>query len=141
MDIGRRELAVLAERLGLDEPDLQLRGVRPASGPCNVLQVRAQFAGHAPTFTGHGARGVSAENVARMLADEVDAYLASEACVDEYLADQRLVPMALASGGSFSTTAASDHLRSNARLVEKFLPVEISVDEQAHNHWRVTVLR
>lgn len=140
-DIGRRELAVLAERFGLAEPALRLRGVRPANGPGNVLQVLAAFEGHTPTFTGHGERGVSAETVARTLADDVDVYLKSGACIDEHLADQLLVPMALAGGGAFTTTTASDHLRSNARLVEKFLPVEITLDEQGPDLWRVTVAR
>jgi RNA 3'-terminal phosphate cyclase (ATP) len=140
-DIGRRELAVLGERLRLGEADLRLRAVRPANGPGNVLQVRAGFEHHAPTFTGHGARGVSAETVANQLANDVDAYLQSGACIDEHLADQLLLPMALAGGGGFTTTAASDHLRSNAALIEKFLPVEISLQEQSTACWRVDIRR
>ncbi len=141
VDIGRRELAVLAERFGLEEPDLRLRGVRPANGPGNVLQVLARFDGYGATFTGHGARGVSAETVARTLADDVDAYLASSACIDEHLADQLLLPMALAGGGAFTTAKASDHLRSNAGLIEKFLAVEIAIDQQSVDVWRVTISR
>lgn len=46
--------------------------------------------------------------------------------------------MALAGGGSFTTHVISDHLASNARLIEKFLPVEF--DWQPHaGGWRVTV--
>ena len=139
-DIGRRELAVLGERFGLEDDALQLRSVRPANGPGNVLQLQASFDKHAPVFTGHGARGISAENVARNLAQDVESYLASEACIDEHLSDQLLLPMALAGGGSFTTTAASDHLRSNAALIEKFLPVEFTIEE-AGSHWRVSVTR
>jgi RNA 3'-terminal phosphate cyclase (ATP) len=137
--IGRRELAVLAERLGLGEESLNLHSVRPANGPGNVLQVQARFARHTATFTGHGARGVSAETVAHNLADEVDAYLQSGACIDTHLSDQLLLPMALAGGGSFTTTAASEHLRSNAALIEKFLPVEISCEEMSPSCWRVSI--
>lgn len=140
-DIGRRELAVLGERFGLGEADLRLRSVRPANGPGNVVQVRAIFEHHAPTFTGHGARGVSAETVARLLGNEVETYLQSGACIDEHLADQLLLPMALAGGGAFTTTAASEHLRSNAALIEKFLPVEISVNEQSPACCRITISR
>ena len=141
MDIGRRELAVLGERFALPEASLRLRGVRPANGPGNVVSLQARFDHHAPTFVGHGARGVSAENVARSVAKAADAYLASNACIDEHAADQLLLPMALAGGGTFTTTAASDHLLSNARVIEKFLPVEIAIDEVGDALWRVVVSR
>jgi RNA 3'-terminal phosphate cyclase (ATP) len=41
--------------------------------------------------------------------------------VDEHLADQLLLPLALAGGGSFATGQVSDHLRSNALVIETFL--------------------
>jgi RNA 3'-terminal phosphate cyclase (ATP) len=47
-------------------------------------------------------------------------YLAGTAPVGEHLADQLLLPMALASGGEFTTTMVSEHLRSNALVVERF---------------------
>ncbi len=54
----------------------------------------------------------------------------------EHLSDQLLLPMALAGGGSFTTHVISDHLTSNARLIEKFLPVEFEW-ARAGNGWRV----
>lgn len=139
--IGRRELDVLGERLGLDESALELRSVRPAIGPGNALSVRVRHALHCETFTGHGERGVMAEQVAGKLADEVRAYLDSPACVGEHLGDQLLLPMALAGGGEFTTTTISEHLSSNARLIEKFLPVEIDWQALGPAHWRVVVGR
>jgi len=135
--IGRRELQVLGERLGLDEHAQRLESVRPI-GPGNAVLVRVRHAQHTETFTGHGERGVAAEQVAQRLANEVRAYLESSACIGEHLADQLLLPMALAGGGGFTTTTVSDHLSSNARLIEKFLPVEI-VWEQVAEGWKVTV--
>ena len=137
--IGRRELEVLGAQLGLDESVLHLRSVRPAIGPGNALMVRVHHQAHAETFTGHGERGVLAESIARRLADEVRAYLDSPACIGEHLSDQLLLPMALAGGGALTTTAVSDHLSSNARLIEKFLAVEIAWEQIAQDHWRVTV--
>lgn len=137
-EIGRRELAVLSARFGLDEAALQFRAVRPAVGPANVVMLRATFGGHATVFTGHGARGVSAETVAGRVADETQAFLDSGAAVDEHLADQLLLPMALAGGGGFTAAVASDHLRSNAALIEKFLPVEFAIDADG-GRWRIDV--
>jgi RNA 3'-terminal phosphate cyclase (ATP) len=140
-DIGRRELAVLAERLGLPEDAQHLRSLRPPKGPGNRVLVRVRHGAHVSTFAGHGERGVSAEAVANRVADEAQAYLDSGACIDEHLADQLLLPMALAGGGAFTTTAPSDHLRSNAALIEKFLPVEIAWVEQGAGVWRVSIAR
>jgi RNA 3'-terminal phosphate cyclase (ATP) len=137
--IGRRELEVLGERLGLTEDALHLRSVRPAIGPGNALMVRVRHAAHVETFTSHGERGVPAEKVAERLADAVKSYLYSSACVGEHLADQLLLPMALAGGGAFTTTAPSDHLRSNAALIEKFLAVDIGWDQLSKHHWKVAV--
>jgi len=76
--------------------------------------------------------------VGARLAGQVRTYLSGGAWVGEYLSDQLLLPMALAGGGSFTTHVISDHLASNARLIEKFLPVEF--DWQPHaGGWRVTV--
>jgi RNA 3'-terminal phosphate cyclase (ATP) len=137
--IGRRELAVIGKRLGLGEDALHLRSVRPALGPGNALLVRVQHAAHVETFTGHGERGVLAETIAEQLADKVQAYLDSGTCIGEHLADQLLLPMALAGGGAFTTTSPTDHLRSNAALIEKFLEVEISWHAVTENSWKVVV--
>ena len=67
------------------------------------------------------------------------AYLNSGACSGEHLADQLLLPMALAGGGEFTSTAPSDHLRSNAALIEKFLAVEISWEALGAKHWKIVV--
>ena len=138
-DIGLRELGVLQARFGLGEDARHLRQVRPSRGPGNALMLRVRHAFHATTFTGFGERGRSAETVAMGVADEAQVYLDSGACIDEHLGDQLLLPMALAGKGSFTTTAPSDHLRSNAALIEKFLPVEFSLDQQDETTWRVTV--
>jgi RNA 3'-terminal phosphate cyclase (ATP) len=137
--IGRRELEVLGDRLSLAEDARHLRSVRPAIGPGNALMARVRHAAHVETFTGHGERGVPAEKVAERLADHVQAYLDSGACVGEHLADQLLLPMALAGGGQFTTTAPSDHLRSNAALIEKFLAVEIGCKQLSESRWKIAI--
>lgn len=137
--IGRRELVVLARELNLGEDKLRLHDVRPAIGPGNAVMVRVEHEQHVEVFTGHGERGVTAEKVAARLAGSVRRYLDSSGCIGEHLADQLLLPMALAGGGEFTTCEASDHLRSNAALIEKFLPVDILCEAEADG-WRVRVL-
>ena len=52
-------------------------------------------------ITGFGRKGVPAEQVAGGACDEAAAYLAADVPVGTHLADQLLVPMALAGGGVF----------------------------------------
>lgn len=137
--IGKRELAIIGQALGLDESALHLHGIRTPVGPGNALVIRARFEHHTAVFTGHGQRGVTAEAVARRLVGQVRRYLASAAFADDYLADQLLLPMAMAGGGVFTCTGISDHMISNARLIEAFLPVAIVWAQEGVDCWRVRV--
>lgn len=138
--IGQRELQVLADELGLGRDALHLRRAPTAQSPANVLMLQVDGEGqHTELFDALGERGVGAEQVAQGLARRVAEYLSSDAAVGEHLSDQLLLPMALAGGGEFTTAFISDHLSSNARLIEKFLPVEIDWVQQGKRRWRVTV--
>jgi RNA 3'-terminal phosphate cyclase (ATP) len=139
--IGRRELDVVRKRLDIAEDAVSVQSVRPAKGPGNALLVRVRHSLHLETFTGYGERGLAAEAVADRLADDVRNYLDSGACIGEHLADQLLLPMALAGGGEFTTTEPTDHLRSNAALIETFLAVEIAWKQSGDKRWRVVVSR
>jgi RNA 3'-terminal phosphate cyclase (ATP) len=138
-NIGGRELETLAKRMALGRDALHLHEVRPGIGPGNALLLRVRHAQHAETFTGHGERGLTAERVAARLADEARTYLRSGACVGEHLSDQLLLPMALAGGGRFVTHVVSEHLQSNARLIERFVDVDIAWSKTAASLWTVTV--
>jgi RNA 3'-terminal phosphate cyclase (ATP) len=56
-------------------------------------------------------------------------YLAAEVPVGEHLADQLLIPLALAGRGSFLTLQLSSHVRTNMEVIKRFLPVEIMMRE------------
>jgi RNA 3'-terminal phosphate cyclase (ATP) len=77
--------------------------------------------------------------VAERLVRDVRDYIESGAHVGPHLADQLLLPMALAGSGEFITMAPTDHLKTNAALVEKFLPVEIAWEQIDKRCWRVVV--
>ncbi|EFN8659079.1 hypothetical protein C0X85_06600 [Escherichia coli O2] len=51
------------------------------------------------------------------------------AAVGEYLADQLVLPMALAGAGEFTVAHPSCHLLTNIAVVERFLPVRFSLIE------------
>jgi RNA 3'-terminal phosphate cyclase (ATP) len=69
-----------------------------------------------------------AEHVAEEACDEMDAYLRTEAALDKHLADQLIIPMALAAGRSvFTTCEVTEHLLTNIAVVEKFFDVHFHV--------------
>lgn len=121
--VAQRELDRIATQIRCHTSEIRELPVQ--EGPGNVALVEVQHALVTELFTGFGERGVSAESVADGVAAQAQRYLTSEAAVGEYLADQLLVPMALAGGGSFTTVVASSHLQTNAAVIERFLPVRV----------------
>jgi RNA 3'-terminal phosphate cyclase (ATP) len=135
--IARRELAVLQQRLNLDGNDLRVHIDTQATGPGNVVMVEVVCEHITEVFTGFGERGVRAETVAQRLASRVQRYLAAEVAVGEHLADQLLVPMALAGEGSFLTLKPSGHAVSNMEVIQRFMDIAIEQQELASDRWRV----
>jgi len=66
------------------------------------------------------------------------ACLASGAALGEHLADQLVLPLALAGGGRFTTCAHSAHLATNLAVIERFLPVRFQFAEDGAA-WRVSI--
>jgi RNA 3'-terminal phosphate cyclase (ATP) len=104
-----------------------------------VCQAEARFEQIAECVTHFGERGVSAENVARRTAKAMQDYLGCGVPVGRCLADQLLLPMALAGGGEFLTMHPDDHFVTNRDVIEKFLPVKIRAREEDRGRWRVVV--
>jgi RNA 3'-terminal phosphate cyclase (ATP) len=138
-DIGRRELEVAARRLGVKRDGQSLVDVTPALGPGNVFLVAVEAEHVTEVFVGFGERGISAETVADRVCREASAWIDADVAVGTHLADQLLLPFALAGAGSFTTLVPSDHARTNAALIEKFLPVEIAFEPQQGKAWLVRV--
>ena len=74
-----------------------------------------------------GKKGLPAEKVGAKAAEEMIAYLESEAAVDQHLADQLIPYMGLAGSGSFTTVALSDHTTTNIWVTEQFLDVRFGI--------------
>lgn len=76
-------------------------------------------------------RGVRAEALGEAVGIELMADIATGAGLDVHAADQLLVFLALAGGGSFSVRRLTLHARTAMRLIEQFLPVTFEVVESA----------
>ena len=137
--VGEREMAAIRQRLGVAPEHCTLEEHTDAFGPGNTAHVFAAGDGFANVFTGFGAPRVRAEQVAEEAAGVAERFLASGAAVDEHLADQLLLPLALARGGSFTTTEPSGHTRTNADILREFLPVTITTAQTGPAVWQLNL--
>lgn len=137
--VARRELEKVKNMMALDESDLHVDDVKDSAGPGNTLTIELESEAVTEVFTGFGERDVSSERVAAKAVRQARAYLAAEVPVGEYLADQLLVPMALAGRGSFRTVPPSRHTTTNVEVIRSFLDVRIDIDRQSRKTARIDI--
>jgi len=108
--------------------------VEDSDGPGNCAMIQICGRERTTIFTSFGMRGKPSEEVIREVVSLAEDFLASEAAVDRFLADQLLIYMALTKAGSFTTNELSSHLKTNMEVIKKFLPVDFSVDHQKQTY-------
>jgi RNA 3'-terminal phosphate cyclase (ATP) len=139
VDIARRELDTVRRRLGWD-PDWCLPvEITSSAGPGNVVQIEIESEHVTELFSGFGKRGVRAELVAERVAAEAEAYLAAGVPVGAHLADQLLLPLALAGGGSFRTLDLTPHTSTQIEVIRRFIARTITCEQIAPGTWQVEV--
>lgn len=76
-----------------------------------------------------GEKGKTSEEVAREAASSLMNEIKSDAVVDFHAADQLLPYLALIEG-SLKTSKISEHVKTNAWVIEKFLPIKFEISEK-----------
>lgn len=143
-EIAKRELAKVSERLGWNGDELSIRQLPDAWGPGNVLMLEIVSEHVTELFTSIGQRGVTSEGVAEQAVQEVRDYLKTDAPVGEHLADQLLIPLALAGAGRFVTGTPTPHTLTNMETITRFLGTRFDVRElegptPGVKQWRIAV--
>jgi RNA 3'-terminal phosphate cyclase (ATP) len=138
--VAEREARVLQQQLHLRADEIHTEEVASA-GPGNAVMLRLSFGATAEWITSLGDRGVTAEAVAQRAVDAARALLATGVPVGEHLADQLLIPMALAGGGAFRTVQPTEHTRTNAAVIGRFLPIAFDLRDDGGGIWTVTARR
>jgi len=136
----RRALEALRKaglRAEVDEVDAPTRS-KASKGSFMFLVAECDYV--AAGFSALGARGKPAERVAQEAVRDLRAWQRSGAALDPHLADQVILPLALASEpATFTTSAVTRHLLTNAWAVEQFLPVRIAVEGDVEQPGRVRI--
>jgi RNA 3'-terminal phosphate cyclase (ATP) len=137
--IALRELAAAEAILGWERACFQPRVLKNAPGPGNVLTITIESEHVTEVVTGFGEKGVRAEVVAERAAREARDYLDAGVPVGEHLADQLILPMALAGRGSFRTVAPSSHTRTHLLLLQQILGARIRAEPLGEKAWQIEV--
>lgn len=139
--IGQREAETACAALGWEGADARPDHVT-ADGPGNMVIVEVICAHAHALFSAVGRRGKRAEQVAEQAAAECAAWLAHDVPVGPHLADQLILPLALAGGGGFRTVPPTEHTRTQARTVQRFLPdlaIALTPEDQEDGPWALRV--
>jgi RNA 3'-terminal phosphate cyclase (ATP) len=135
--IAERELTTVASALDWPPESLELRRHQGSFGPGNFVTIEIESDHVTEVFTGFGRRGVPAETVAGEAAAEATRYLEAGVPVGEHLADQLLLPLAIAGCGELVTLQPSSHATTNIEVIQEFLDVPIAVTRESNARWRI----
>ena len=138
-DIALREMQAAQRILGWPEESRRIERLPDEHGPGNILLLEAEFEQVTEIVSGFGQLGVPAHQIGDKAARRMAGYLASSAFAGPYLADQLLLPMALAGGGRFTTVKPSQHARTGAEVIGRFLDVGVRFQEREDGCHLVTV--
>ncbi len=132
--IGERELKVVGADMGWGDAQLLMNELPAEQGPGNAIMITLESENVTDVFSAIGEKAVRAEAVAKKAVREAREYIASGAAVGEHLADQLMLPMALAGGGRYTASAVSQHAMTNAEVIARFLPVRVRFDSDGKRH-------
>lgn len=131
-EIADREIKTACKLLpDWPEEAFAVRELPAEQGPGNIVLLEAEFEHVTEVFCGFGKLGIPAERVAKTAAARMSGYCASKAFAGPYLADQLLLPFALAGGGTFTTVKPSQHAQTAASVIARFLGRTCSFERQA----------
>jgi RNA 3'-terminal phosphate cyclase (ATP) len=133
-NIAHRELETLGQRMGwtFDAGQLRQPATRQNEGPGNALMATLEYESVTEVFCQLGERSLSAEQVAKRLAEEIRAYQRSAGALGPHLADQWMLPLALAvwrsgQAARYTCTEVTPHTATNAQTIALGLPVQVEI--------------
>ncbi len=130
--IAQREIDTIAKLMNWDADSTEIVETKNSVGPGNIVLIELASSSAADMFCGFGRIGASAESVASEAADAARSYLVSGAVAGEHLADQLLLPFALAGGGAFTAEKLNLHSRTNMEIIRCFLSVDFVTTQEGH---------
>jgi len=95
-----------------------------------MLLLMGEFENSRCCYYGLGEIGKRAERVADEACDALFEFLKTDGVIDEHLADQIVLPLALARGTSrFITPKITTHLLTNLEVIKRFLSIGVEITD------------
>jgi RNA 3'-terminal phosphate cyclase (ATP) len=111
-----------------------------ATGPGAGIFLFAEYEHSLAGFTAYGRKGLPSEHVAGMTCSDLLAHYRSGAATDMHLADQLILPAAVAEGQSrWTTCRVTPHLLTNAWVVRQFLDIPVDITGNAGEPGEIVV--
>jgi RNA 3'-terminal phosphate cyclase (ATP) len=147
LDIAERQKRRALQRLQPYSTDLKIKIQElPSKFKGTLLLLIAEFTPEGEDHPAQccyyalGERGKPAERVADEAVDALLEFLATEAAIDQYLADQLLLPLAFAAGPSeISPSKITAHLVTNAQVIQAFGVADIHIAGEHGKPGRVLI--
>ena len=127
--IAERQRKQVLRRLGDKYPLSDIRiSELPSRFKGTTICLICEFEHSQSCYFTLGEPGKPAEQVANEVANSIESFLSTDAAVDEFVADQILLPLSFATSRStFSTAKITRHLITNSEIIQKFLPIKIQI--------------
>jgi len=135
--IADRELNIISHALDFSQQSPVYKTIISAYGPGNVVLLTVRSEAITEVFSAFGKRCLPAEKVAEQLVYEVSEYLDSNVPVGKHLADQLLIPVALAGQGTFLTQMPSSHTMTNIAVIHQFMDIQFKSEEIRPGAWLI----
>jgi len=130
-DRQKRQAIIRMQKLTKDNKSIEIRFKTiqlPSTSKGTYLLLLPEFENGRCCFFSLGELGKPAERVADEAVDKFFEFLKNDAPIDQYLADQILLPISLAQGSSeIKTSKVTRHLITNAEIIRKFLSLKIDI--------------
>lgn len=139
-EIARREVAAAMELLPGEAVETSTAVVEsPGKGNAAWLVARDEATSVSNVFAGVGEIGVRAEEVGHAVARAFLAWRSSGASVEGHLADQLMLPIALAGEGSFTCSELTLHSRTNIEVIRAFTGHRLRALDLGDGRFRVAL--
>lgn len=109
-------------------------------GPGNTVHISAESHDLRSMVETVGEKNLRAEDVAKKAVKRFEKFNDLKVMVEEHLADQVLLYMALSEGGSFTTVEPSLHTRTNIEVIETLMGVDFKVDEYINKSYMISLI-
>jgi len=142
--IGSRAASTICRKADWSMENSEVIEVPSPRGPGMIIMIRLDCGSTVEVFSSVGEVGIKTEQVARKVLRDARRFLKLDVPVGPHLADQLMLPMAIAAdregqGSRFRTGALTQHSLTHIDIIRRFLDVDISVTENTDQSVEVSI--